>query len=163
MTNAQNNNGPALAWLLRTAEAEDACRSISVGGLAADLGMLSRPKVDGIQHVFGRLVEYARRQHGLTIERLAEQADVDLVELVEIERDDDFTPQVRTVHQLASILKLPSSRLMQVAGLATSRPSVAGAALRFAARSEPTSELSPDEREAFEEFVKVLVESTDTE
>lgn len=116
-----------------------------------------------MQHVFGRLIEYARREQGLTVERLAEQADVDLGELVEIERDDDFMPQLRTVHQLASVLKLPTSRLMQVAGLATPRPSVAGAALRFAARSEPTSELSPDEREAFEEFVKVLVESTDAE
>lgn len=43
MTNTPHNTGPALAWLLRAADAEDACRSISVGGLAADLGMLSRP------------------------------------------------------------------------------------------------------------------------
>ena len=163
MTNSPRNTGPELDWLLWAADAEDACRSIAVGGLAADLGMLSRPEGENTHHVFGRLIEYARRQLGLSVEVLAGQADVDLEELVEIERDDYFMPQVRTVHQLASVLKLPSSRLMQVAGLATPRPYVAGAALRFAARSEPTSELSPDERVAFEEFVKVLVETTDTE
>lgn len=67
-----------------------------------------------MQPVFGRLIEYARRQQGLSVERLAEQADVDLEELVEIETVDDFTPQLRTVHQLASVLKLPvpMSRLM---------------------------------------------------
>jgi HTH-type transcriptional regulator, competence development regulator len=162
MTQNHQNDGPSVEWLTQAAAAEDGCRSISVGGLAFDLGLLASP-ADGMHRVFGRFVEYARRESGLTVERLAERADVDLAEIVEIERDDDYIPQVRTVHQIAQVLKLPTSRLLQVAGLVTARSSVSGAALKFAARSEPTSQLSPNEREAFEEFVKVLVETSDGE
>ncbi len=50
---------------------------------------------------------------------------------------------------------------MEVAGLASPRPEVSSAALKFAARSEPTAKLSRDERDALEEFVKVLVETSD--
>jgi 16S rRNA A1518/A1519 N6-dimethyltransferase RsmA/KsgA/DIM1 with predicted DNA glycosylase/AP lyase activity len=50
---------------------------------------------------------------------------------------------------------------MEVAGLATPRPEVRSAALKFAARSEPTSQLTDEERGALEEFVKVLIESSD--
>lgn len=114
-----------------------------------------------MQLVFGRLIEYARRRHGLSVENLAERADVDLAAIVEIETNDRVIPEVRTVYQLAQALKLPTSKLMEVAGLATARPEVSRAALKFAARSEPTSKLTRDEREAFDEFVKVLAESTD--
>lgn len=162
MNQDHENYGPSMQWLNQTADAEDGCRSISVGGLAFDLGLLTGP-TDGAHKVFGRFVEYARREQGLTLERLAEQADIDLAELVDIERDDDFIPQVRTVHQIAQVLKLPPAPLMQVAGLVTSKSSVSMAAVRFAARSEPTTRLSPEEREAFETFVKVLVETTDRE
>ena len=50
---------------------------------------------------------------------------------------------------------------MEVAGLTTPRPQVRHAALRFAARSESTAQLSRDEKDALEEFVKVLVETSD--
>ncbi len=162
MNQHHENYGPSMQWLTQTADAEDNCRSISVGGLAFDLGMLAAPS-DGAHKVFGRFVEYARREQGMTLEGLAEKADIDLAELVDIERDNDFIPQVRTVHQIAQVLKLPPAPLMQVAGLMISRSSVSRAAVRFAARSEPTARLSPEEREAFESFVKVLVETTDRE
>ena len=160
MTMQNKYNGPSMDWLLHAAELEDTCRSVSAGGMASDLGMIPSSVVDS-HRVFGRLIEYARRMQGLSVEKLAEVADVDLAEIVDIETQDDVVPQVRTVFQLADVLKLPQGRLMQVAGLATPRPEVSNAALKFAARSEPTSRLSPEEREAFEEFVKVLVEATD--
>jgi hypothetical protein len=50
---------------------------------------------------------------------------------------------------------------MEVAGLAAPRPEVSHAALKFAARSESTAKLTINEREALEEFVKVLVEVSD--
>lgn len=160
MTQMNKSNGPPREWLLKAAEIEDSCRSLSAGGLASDLGMLSSGP-SGMQLVFGRLIEYARRRHGLSVENLAERADVDLAAIVEIETNDRVIPEVRTVYQLAQALKLPTSKLMEVAGLATARPEVSRAALKFAARSEPTSKLTRDEREAFDEFVKVLAESTD--
>jgi HTH-type transcriptional regulator, competence development regulator len=160
MTPMNKSGGPPREWLLKAAEIEDTSGSISVGGLASDFGMLRSAPSD-VQPVFGRLIEYARRTQGLSVEKLAEQADVDLAAIVEIETHNGVVPEVRTVYQLAQALNLPAGRLMEVAGLATPKPEVRHAALRFAARSEPTAQLSPGERDAFEEFVKVLVESSD--
>jgi transcriptional regulator with XRE-family HTH domain len=158
--NNTKETGPDRELLQRLGEFEDACCSISVGGMAADLGMLSSAHGDA-QRVFARLIELARRKKSLSVEQLAEQANVDLSEIVEIERGDSIVPEVRTVFQLATVLDLPQERLMEVAGLAAPRPEVSHAALRFAARSESTAKLTPAESDALEEFVKVLVESTD--
>jgi HTH-type transcriptional regulator, competence development regulator len=160
MTHIKKTAGPPREWLERAGDIEDDCRSLSVGGLASDFGML-RSAISSVQPVFGRLIEYARRKQGLSVESLAEQADVDLAAVVEIERNDRVVPEVRTVYQLAQVLNLPPGRLMEVAGLMTPKPEVSHAALRFAARSEPTTRLSQDENKALEEFVKVLVETSD--
>jgi len=122
--------------------------------------MLS-PSPSHVQLIFGRLIEFARRKQGFSVEKLAEHADVDLAAIVEIETNDRAVPEVRTVFQLAQTLKLPAGRLMEVAGLANPQPEVSRAALRFAARSESSSKLTREERVALDEFVKVLVESTD--
>lgn len=159
MTN-KKTNGPAREWLLKMAEFEDSCRSVSAGGMAADFGLLPPTQCEP-QRVFGRLIEFARRKKSLSVEQLAERAQVDLADIVEIEMNEMAAPDVRTVFQLASVLDLPSARLMEVAGLATPRPEVSSAALKFAARSEPTAKLSREERDALEEFVKVLVETSD--
>lgn len=160
MNNMTKNNGPSREWIAKMAAGEDAVRSTSVGGMAADLGVLPSVAAES-QRVFGRLIEFARRARGLSVEQLAQRADVDLAEIVDIERDDDVVPTPRTVYQLAQVLNLPSGRLTEVAGLTQPRSEVSAAALRFAARSEPTATLSAAEREAFEEFVKVLVEASD--
>lgn len=160
MTNMNKQVGPPRDWLRKAAEIEASCRSISVGGLASDLGMLSSG-ASSVKPAFGRLIAYARRDQGITVEKLAERADVDLAAILEIETDDKAVPEVRTVYQLAQALRLPSGKLMELAGLATPKPEVSRAALKFAARSEPTSKLTRDEREAFEEFVKVLAEASD--
>jgi hypothetical protein len=97
----------------------------------------------------------------LSVEKLAEQASVDLAVGVEIETNDRVVPEVRTVHQLAQVLNLAPGRLMEVAGLTTPKPEVCHAALEFAARSKPTTPLSNDENKAFENFVKVLAETSD--
>ena len=160
MNHMNKIGGPPRDWLLKAADIEDSCRSVSAGGLASDLGMISSG-VSSIKSAFARLIEYARRNQGLSVEKLAERADVDLAAIVAIETDDRAVPEVRTVYQLAQALRLPSGKLMELAGLATPKPEVSRAALKFAARSEPTSKLSRDERVAFEEFVKVLAEASD--
>lgn len=151
---------PSQAWLMSMAEAEDSCRSFSVGGLASDLGLLKSESGEA-PRVFGRLIEFARRQKSLTVEELAKRANIGLEEIVEIETQASFLPHVRTVFQLASALELPQGRLLELAGLATPRPEINRAAVRFAARSESTAKLSREEKEALDEFVKVLVEASD--
>lgn len=160
MTQNIRTNGPSEAWLRKAAAAEDANPSFSVGGLAADLGLLPSSSTR-VQSAFSRLVEYARRKEGLSVERLAQAADVDLEAIVDIETEASVIPDARTVYQLAKVLKLVPNTLMEVAGLTTPRPQIRQAAVRFAARSESTARLSHDEQEALEEFVKVLVETSD--
>ena len=100
METMKNKVFPNPEWLHRMAEAEDRCPSIAVGGLAHDMGMLQAPAAEGPK-VFGRLIEYARREKGLSVEALAEAANVELAEVVAIETESNVVPMPRTVFQLA--------------------------------------------------------------
>lgn len=144
------------------AEVEDNSGSVTVGGLAEELGMIHGPAPERLR-VFGRFVEFARRTKGLTVERLADEADVDLAELIAVECDPESRPTPRTVRQLALVLGVSLGKFLELSGLAEPKDHGLGeAALRFAARSEPSAALSPAEREdAFEEFMKALVEASD--
>jgi transcriptional regulator with XRE-family HTH domain len=160
MMEKMKNAFPNPEWLSRMADAEDRCPSVAVGGLAQELGMLHSSTGEAPK-VFGRLIEYARRARGLTVEALATSANVELAEVVAIETEVNVVPLPRTVYQLAQVLKLPAATLSELAGLAQPRKVLSEAAVRFAARSEPMDKLSEDERVAFEEFVKVIVEASD--
>lgn len=106
---------------------------------------------------FGRFVRLMRRKHRMTLETLADSANVDVAELVEIEDDARHKPEVRTVYQLANYFNVPRAKLLQVAGLTTARDNnLFDEAVRFAARSDPIAELTTQERDALEAFVAVL-------
>lgn len=148
-------------WLRKMADLEDQHSSVSVGGMACDLGLLTMSK-GRPTGVFGRFVEFARRKQKLSVEELANRAEIDLGDLVAIEQVPDARPQIMTVHRLATYLKLPPKPLMELAGLMEAKSgSIGTAALRFAAQSETTAELSPQENLAFDEFVKAIVKASD--
>jgi len=108
---------------------------------------------------FGRFVRLMRRGRKQTLEKLAEDADIDITELVEIEEDSHYTPEPRTVYQLASYFAIPSAKMMQLAGLSQQRDShLVSEAIRFAARSEKVTDLNETERSALDAFVAVLSE-----
>ena len=110
---------------------------------------------------FGRFVNLMRRQREMSLEQLAENADVDMADLVKIESDPHHKPELRTTYQLANYFKVSRSGLMQVAGLAGAKDSrLFDEGVRFAARSESTAELTPQEVAALEAFVTVLSERT---
>lgn len=152
-------------WLQRMAEAEDRCESVSVGGLAHELGNLRSGQTETkpvTQLAFGKLVELSRRKLGLNREQLARQADIDVVEVLSIECAKAFNTEPRTVFKLAKVLSLPTGRLMELAGLATrSDNRLDDAAVRFAACSESVDKLSSDEQRALQEFVKTLAALSD--
>ncbi len=107
--------------------------------------------------VFGRFVKLMRRRHGLTIETLANDINVDIADLVGIEDDAKFKPEPRVVHQIATFFEVPESRLMEVAGLTTPKNDMLiSEAFRFAARSDSVAELTTEEKAALEAFVSVL-------
>ncbi|MFT5042747.1 MAG: transcriptional regulator with XRE-family HTH domain [Hyphomicrobiaceae bacterium] len=158
-TDAEKNVHLNRERLVRLADVEAGSASIAVGGLASDLGMLE--PAEGPQlPVFGRLVELLRRKRGWTVEKLSDESDVSLRQLVAIEEDEDYRPEPRTVYKLAEIFDLPVEGLSELSGLADRRgEGLEEAALRFAARSEPTSRLSTEESQALDELVKVLHET----
>ena len=155
MTGQSNRSGPSRDWLIRMSKVEELCPSVSVGGLACDLGLLDAPATD-LHGFFGRLIGLARRGKSLSVEQLAEKADVELSEIVRIETDSAYMTGRRAVIQLANALELPERGLMQLAGLRTPSAKLVKEATKFVARSESTDWLTDVERAAFDEFVKVL-------
>lgn len=108
---------------------------------------------------FGRFVRLMRRQRQLTLERLADDADIEIGELVLIEDDPHHKPDTRSVYQLAQTFGVPASSLLQVAGRTVPRDDrLIQEAVRFAARSEPIVALTQEERVALDAFVAVLSE-----
>ena len=147
-------------WLLRKAEQEDG-DFVSVGGLVSSLDNAPQPakNVIPMKHAFARFVQFSRRERKLSLEQFAQKVDVDLAELLEIEKDEQYIPALRTVYQIATFLNVPKQKLMALAGLLTPKDaSFQSAALKFAARSEPVETLSKSEHAALEEYVKFLCE-----
>lgn len=118
-----------------------------------------QPTVRPLRHAFARLVQLKRRERVLSLEEFAQRADVDLGEVVGIETDDRYVPSGLSVHRIAVFLKLPERPLMALAGLLSVKDAqFQDASLRFAARSAPIDELSNEERDALDAYVKFLCE-----
>jgi transcriptional regulator with XRE-family HTH domain len=106
---------------------------------------------------FGSFVETMRRQKGLSIEKLAERADLEVSEVLRIERDAHFRPEPRVVYRLAETFNLPSKAMQQLSGNTVARPGLQEHALRFAARSgDSPQKLSREEQRALAEFIAYL-------
>ena len=107
--------------------------------------------------VFGRFVSVARRQRGLTIEKLADDADIEVGELLSIEEDSHYEPDLRTVWSLSNAFDLPQTALMKLAGLAIPKDGHwLNEVVRYAARSAPIEDLTPDEQAFHDAVVSVL-------
>ena len=152
------HRGDFLDWA--TSE-DDSC--LSVAGLAIRCGLGSlreRPGRNGLR-ILGQLIEYSRRQLGLSLEELSRRTSVDLGELLAIERDD-VTPTPRALYQLAQYLHLPLGKLQELSGLVEPRDDrLNEAALRFAARSSPPSSFPPLSVRRTRSSSSALVGSTD--
>ncbi|RWB19930.1 MAG: XRE family transcriptional regulator [Mesorhizobium sp.] len=135
---------------------------IAAGALARDPApeaeaSVASESIDAVRLAFGSLIESMRRRKGLTIEKLAERSEIDVADIVRIERDAHFRPEPRAVYRLAQAFDLPNKALQQLSGNTYAQPEMQEHALRFAARSgESPQKLSRDEKKALEEFVAYL-------
>jgi transcriptional regulator with XRE-family HTH domain len=146
-------------WLLRMAEKEGN-GIISVGGLVSRVEKenQAKPTPSTERVALAQLVELQRRKLRLSVEQLANSADVEIEEVLAIEQGDG-TAEPRTVYKLSHALRLPAEKMMLLAGLVTERdPRLEKAAVRFAASSAPIGALSPEETKALEEFVRILAD-----
>ena len=73
--------------------------------------------LDDARVALGRFVQLKRRNDNLTLEELAEKADVELAELMNIEHDPSYEPEPRTLYQLAGVFGVSQRRLMGLSGL----------------------------------------------
>jgi transcriptional regulator with XRE-family HTH domain len=161
-------------WALEQARSEPETGITSVGGLAQrieGLEVLGGPgleagkgaastvvmSTDPKRQSLGKFIELSRRQMRLSVEQFAQKADVDLAELLAIEKAEEVTPGPRTICQLATILRTRVEPLMELAGLVVQKSvGLTETAVRFAARSEPMDALTKEEEEALNWFVKEL-------
>lgn len=147
-------------FLKRAAE-EDGCMISAVGlqPLHAKKAESVQQSGEPIRFAFSTLISYRRRALRMTMEDVAQKAKVELDELLEIEENSSYVPEVRTVHRLADLLKLPIPQLLVLSGNAKAATAeLTEAAVRFAARSRAVEKLNPEQSDALNEFVKVLVE-----
>ena len=149
-------------WCMRMAQLEGDAE-IGAGRLAIDpvfdgeAASVATSDEDGPSIAFGRFVNLMRRRRGLSLEKLADDSDADMTDLVEIESDPHHRPELRTVCQLADYFDVSRSGLLQMAGLTAPKDAMLfNEAVRFAARSEPTARLTPEEGAALDSFVAVL-------
>jgi len=160
-------------WALEQAKLEPDVGVTSVGGLAQRIRgfedvpnaeqegaeNLSTPSMsaDPRRQSLGKFIELSRRRMRLSVEQLAEKVDVDLAELLAIEKAEDIVPEPRTLYQLAQFLRMRVEPLLELSGLVVAKSvSLTESAVRFAARSEPMDTLTKEEEEALNWFVKEL-------
>jgi transcriptional regulator with XRE-family HTH domain len=105
------------------------------------------------------LVHQLRRRDNLTVSQLAERIRVEAAELETIERDRDYVPRPRTLHMLASYMKVSTQAVQSLTSDAIARnDNVTEAALKFAASSKDLSSLTSAERRGLNNFVKFLAD-----
>jgi transcriptional regulator with XRE-family HTH domain len=160
-------------WLRRTiaADPDMECEAGGPAALLEDLGMflpaeLTRdgqdPTVVQLHYAFGTFVRLLRRKEGLTVSKLATEIRVAEDELRAIERDPHHKPRPRTVHQLAERFSFAPQQMMKLSGAtANTNRKLHDGALRFAAKSDDITRLTPDEERMLAEFVKYINESQD--
>ncbi len=109
----------------------------------------------------GRFVNLMRRKRGWTMSQLAEEARVDVGDILSIEKEPSHKPEPRTLYQLSQVFGVSNQKLLGLSGLMQPKDvSYVEDAVRFAANSESIEKLSKLEREALEGFIAVLSDST---
>jgi HTH-type transcriptional regulator, competence development regulator len=147
-------------WLLRQAALEDNCY-VSSGGLVTAVEELQAKRMGAnvMRSAFAQLVRLFRRERQMTQDQFAEDLDVELGEIVSLEGGDLIRPSPRTIHKLSEKMKVPSSKLFVLSGLAEARDTgIQDESLKFAARSQPLETLSAGEHQVLSEWVKYLCE-----
>jgi transcriptional regulator with XRE-family HTH domain len=105
------------------------------------------------------LLALLRRRDGLDESKLAEEADVDEVEIRRIEAQPGFVPTPRTIFKLEKQFGLPSGVLAKLSGAVKHHsPDLEEKALAFAANSRAIGKLTREEKKMLNEFIKFLTE-----
>jgi len=150
------------AWCEKMARRE-AYAEVGAGLLAVDPipdnELVTEVSSDESRFVLQRFIELGRRGMDLSVEQLAERADIDITELISIEADIHYLPEPRTLYQLAQVFNVAQGKLMELSGLTQPKNvNYLEDAVRYAARSESIEKLNPEEQAALDGLISVLSE-----
>ena len=110
----------------------------------------------------GVLLQFLRRQKGLSDHDVAEQADIDEGELRKIELVPGYQPNPRTISNLERFFRLPRRSIAMLTGaVRVEQPGFAEEVVQFAAKSTAIGKLTKEERQHLNRFVKILEHYTD--
>jgi transcriptional regulator with XRE-family HTH domain len=141
--------GHSLSMLRRIASATE--QRLAVVSIPAD------PEKGAVREAFRLFVELLRRKHKLTVDELAQRAEIDRGEIIAMERNSGYRPSPRTLYKLSRFYNVPEHRFLVLAGAVKDVPeSFRGEASRFAAQSESFATLTSEEKKAVDEFMKFL-------
>lgn len=151
------------AWCLAAARSENNAE-VGAGIVAFDPEPATSSEAQGQEAAaeatviaFGRAIHLLRRQRSMSVEKLAQDAQIDLGELVKIENDPHHRPEPRAVSKLAGVFRVNPKTFQQLAGNAVVRDQrMIQEAERFAARAGSTERLTPQENQALEQFIAAL-------
>jgi transcriptional regulator with XRE-family HTH domain len=145
--------GHSLSMLQKIAEALG--HTVSVNFVVKD-----KAKSD-VRHAFHLFLRTMRKAKRLTVEQLAHKAGIDIEEIVFLENDESYRPDPLTLHRLSKFYDVPERKLLVLAGAVRDVPEmVREQASRFAAHSDGIGELSREEKEALDEFMCFLKDSS---
>jgi len=155
------------AWSLAMARSEMgfdiAAGSLAIDPIAAE-GLPENDNAEESRLALSRFVTLMRRKEGISIEALADKADIEVGELLAIEKDAHHAPEVRTIYKLAMVFGVSQKKLMGLSGLTRPKDvSYVDQAVRYAARSESIELLSAEEQAALDGLISILSETKDAE
>lgn len=106
----------------------------------------------------GKVVRYVRERRGWSRRDLADLADIEEIDITQIETVADYAPAPRTVFNLANVCGFSTQRFQQLAKHVAIHEYHASNTdtFRFAARSKNVSEVTSEELEAVRALVEVL-------
>lgn len=108
----------------------------------------------------GRFINLMRRKQGLSIEALAQKADIEIGELLSLENNAAHLPDVRTLYQLSEVFGVSQEKLMGLSGLTRANDGdYVEEAVRYAAKSASVEVLSEDEQAILNGLISVLSEN----
>ncbi len=150
------------AWCRNAGAREDGL-DIGAGIIAADptfeheRGADESPEASRL--ALGRFINLMRRDQGLSIEALAEKADIEIGELLSLENNAAHLPDVRTLYQLSEVFGVSQEKLMGLSGLTHAKDDdYVEEAVRYAAKSASVEVLSEDEHAILNGLISVLSE-----
>jgi len=135
---------------------------ISLEELKADTrSRFTSASLVGLPTSVGKVIRVARERKGWSVYELSQQSDVASKDIDDLERDINYSPTPRTVHNLAEALQLAENRLQSLVGhrIPLSKIASNDASVLFAANSGKIDSITIDDYEIVRLFVESITKN----